>query len=88
MDWTTRKYAVHLQMDGLLIKGLKWCLNCIKISYRIRGSIIITYHYHHHHRHRHRLSLLPITITYHRHPSLLPTTDIYHYCLPIRAIAH
>ena len=29
MDWTIRKYAVHLQMDGPFMNGLKWCLDCI-----------------------------------------------------------
>ena len=54
MDWLIRKYAAYLQMGCIFAYGLKWCLDCIKVSDRISGSI----------SHRHQPSLLPIGIPY------------------------
>ena len=61
---------VHSSICSSFTNGLKWCLDCIKISDRIKGSIAITYQhrYHHYHHHRHH---------HHHHPSLLLTNPRY-----------
>ncbi len=41
MDWTIRKYAVHLQMDGPFINGLNSRLDCINFFYKIMWSLYI-----------------------------------------------
>ena len=92
MDWTIRKYAVHLQMDGPFVNGLKWQLDCIKSLLQNKGV------------HRCYLSPLPttpspiavahrrclppssITVTYRCHPSPLPITVAYYYHLSLSPI--
>ena len=64
MDWTIRKYAVHLQMDGSFMNGLKWQLDCIKSLLQNKG-------FHHCH-----LSPLPTTVAYYRHLLLSPIATI------------
>ena len=94
MNWTIRKYAVHLQMDGPFTNGLKWQLDCIKSLLYNKGStiaaayyrrllsspVIVTYCC--------RLSLSPIAVVYYNRLLPSPISVVYCCCLPIRAIAH
>ena len=85
-------FRKFINFSSPFINGLKWCLDCIKVSYKIRGSITIT---HDHYpspspmiiTHHHQPSPSPNTITHRHHPPLSSTAIIHRYHPPLSSTA-